>query len=133
MTGGTASTVETSLPDTLERIGVVVGATLLLALPMGVVGSLVLTLDGPAWVAAIPVLAPGFAVGVLVATDRIPVSYGQIWSFSLTSWFVTLLVLQSLGSNSLTADRSVVLGALAVGLLVGAVVASRGWLRERLL
>jgi len=133
MTDSAPATVETSLPDRLERVGIVVGATLLLALPMGVLGSLVLTLDGSAWVAAIPVLAPGFAVVVLVATDRIAVSYGQVWSFSLTSWFVTLLVLQSLGSNSLTADPSVVLGALAIGLLVGAVVASRGWLRERLL
>ncbi|WP_135821763.1 hypothetical protein [Halostella litorea] len=133
MTDGTTATVETSLPERLERVGIVAGATLLLALPMGVVGSLLVARGWPAWAAAIPVLGPGLAVGVLAATDRIPVSYGQIWSFSLSSWFVTLLLLQASGSNSLTAERSVVLGAWAVGLLVGAVVASRGWLHDRLL
>jgi hypothetical protein len=133
MAGSTSATVDTSLPDRLERVGVVVGTKLLLSLPMGVVGSLLLAVGWPAWTVAIPVLVPGVVVGVLAATGRIPVSYGQIWSFSLTSWFVTLLVLQAAGLNYLGADQPTVLGGWAVGLLVGAVVASRGWLRERLL
>ena len=118
---------DASLPDRLERAGIVVGATLLLSLPMGVVGSHLLDAGRPAWVAGVLVLAPGFAVGVLAATDRVPVSYDQIWSFSLTSWFVTLLLLGAAGSNRLTADGTVVLACW----LAGGGVAGREWLRER--
>ncbi|WP_323191420.1 hypothetical protein [Halostella sp. PRR32] len=129
----TESSEDASLPARLERAGVVVGATLLLSLPMGVIGSHLLDAGQPPWIAGVLVFAPGFVVGVLASTDRIPVSYGQIWSFSLTSWFVTLLLLGATGSNQLTADRTVVLGAWLTGLLVGAVVAGREWLCDRLL
>ncbi|NHN46024.1 hypothetical protein G9464_00235 [Halostella sp. JP-L12] len=135
MTDGIATTGsdDVSLPDRLERVGVVVGATLLLSLPMGVVGSHLLAAGQPAWVAGPLVFAPGLAVGILAATDRIPVPYGQIWSFSLVSWFATLVLLSVAGSNQLTADRDVVLASWLAGLLVGVAVAGRRELRDRLL
>ncbi|WP_276299274.1 hypothetical protein [Halorussus lipolyticus] len=110
-----------ALPDTLERIGIVVGSTFLLSLPTSTLSSLVYGFGSGAGFPPALWLLPGLVVGVLAATDRLAVSYHQLWKFSLTSYF-----LASLGGAVF--DLQTVRLALAVGwwlvaVVLGAVVA----------
>ena len=80
-----------ALPDTLERIGIVVGSALLLALPTSALSWLTYGVgEAPASLAPLWLL-PGVLVGLLVATDRLAVSYHQLWKFSLASYLVAVL------------------------------------------
>lgn len=109
------------LPDTLERIGVVVGSTFLLSLPTSALSSLVYGVgEGPQLLRYLWLL-PGFIVGLLVATDRLALSYHRLWKFSLTSYFLAALgaAVFDLGTgNSLLA-----VGWWLVAVALGAVVA----------
>jgi hypothetical protein len=111
-------------PNTLERVGIVVGSALLLGLPTGVlVSPFVSGITG--WQAVLLWLVPGVVVGALVATGRLRVSYRQIWLFSLASWLVALLLWQWLDVDPVggTAVTTATLGASVLALLVGALVA----------
>ena len=111
-------------PDTLERVGIVVGSALLLGLPTGVLVAPFLTgITG--WQVVLLWMVPGLVVGALVATGRLRVSYRRIWLFSLASWFAALLLWQWLDVDPV--DGATVtpatLGAGVLALLVGALVA----------
>jgi hypothetical protein len=77
-----------ALPDTLERVGIVIGCILLVSLP---VNALVSMLWGsgaqPSYlVYLMPV--PGLVVGLLLAAGRFPLDYHETWQFAIASWLV---------------------------------------------
>jgi len=120
-----------TLPDTLERIGVVVGSVLLLALPTSALSSMLYGVgDAPAVIPYLWLL-PGLVVGLLVATDRLAITYHQLWKFSLASYFAA-----SLGPVVLSLDppgehRVLAVGWWLIAVAVGLVVA-RTRVRESL-
>lgn len=111
-----------ALPDTLERVGIVVGCALLLALPASALSVFLFGVgDGPEFGPYLWVL-PGLVVGFLVATDRLAVTYHQLWKFSLASYVVAILGTWIPGVEPATSDRALAVGwwlvSVAVGLLV---------------
>ncbi|NHN60347.1 MULTISPECIES: hypothetical protein [Halorussus] len=110
-----------ALPDTLERIGIVVGSALLLALPTSALPWLTNGVGGtPASPAALWLL-PGALAGLLVATGRLGVSYHQLWKFSLASYAVAAL--GPLVGVRAAADPVLGVGWWLVAVGVGALVA----------
>jgi len=112
-----------TLPDTLERIGIVVGSTLLLALPTSALFSLLYGVGESARLAPSLWLLPGLLVGVLVATDRLAVTYHQLWKFSLASYVVASLGGASLGLDGASGDLALAVGWWVVSVGVGSLVA----------
>lgn len=119
--------VESSMvsPDSLERVGIVVGSVLLLALPTSAFSSLLV--GDPAPQVVLLWTLPGLVVGTLVATGRLPVSYRQVWVFSIVSWIVVLLLSSALDVDPArgTTALSIALAAGTVALAIGAVAAWR--------
>ncbi|WP_440007108.1 hypothetical protein [Halomicrococcus sp. SG-WS-1] len=119
--------VESSMvsPDSLERVGIVVGSVLLLALPTSAFSSLLV--GDPAPQVVLLWTLPGLVVGTLVATGRLPVSYRQVWVFSIVSWIVVLLLSSALDVDPArgTTALPIALAAGTVALAIGAVAAWR--------
>jgi len=112
-----------ALPDTFERVGVVAGSALLLALPTSALGSLAF---GPASQPPFfPLLSPvpGLVVGLFVATDRLPTTYHQIWQFSLASWLVAAVGATALGVGVPSSGVAVGVGWWLVSVAVGLALA----------
>ncbi|MGA9403110.1 hypothetical protein [Haladaptatus sp.] len=114
-----------SLPRRLEQVGIVVGSVLMLTLP---VGFLWIFFSGPGWLDNLLIYVPGLVVGVLVALDILPVSYGQVWLFGIISWLATYFLWWILGAVDITKDQPMLLGAWVLALLVGAFAA---WAKPR--
>ncbi|WP_135827636.1 hypothetical protein [Halorussus halobius] len=111
------------LPDTLERIGIVVGSAFLLALPASALSTFLFGVgDAPAATPYIWVL-PGLVVGLLVATDRLGVTYHAIWKFSLASYFAAFVGAGLLGLDAGTDDPALAVGWWLVSIAVGVLVA----------
>ncbi|NEU55450.1 hypothetical protein [Halorussus sp. MSC15.2] len=100
-----------ALPDTLERIGVVVvGSAFLLSLPTSTLSFLVYGIaDAPRFPLSLWFL-PGLVVGLLVAGDRLAVTYHQIWKFSFTSYFLASLFWLVGTSESAGTNRTLAVG-----------------------
>ncbi|MFC4450828.1 hypothetical protein [Halorussus aquaticus] len=114
-----------ALPDTLERIGVVVGSAFLLSLPTSALSSLAYgTADAPRFLPYLWVL-PGLVVGLLVVGDRLAVTYHQLWKFSLTSYFLASLFWLVGLSGSAGTNRTLAVGWWLVAVGLGVVVARR--------
>lgn len=111
-----------SLPDRFEQVGIVVGSMLMLSLPLTVFTPL-LTENPQPWQTALLVYAPGLVVGVLVALDKLPVSYQQVWVFGIASWLATVVLWAVFGVESIIADQQTAIGTWLVALLVGVLVA----------
>ena len=111
-------------PESFEKAGVVAGSALLLALPSSAFASVLLAEPAP-WVPLLWLL-PGLVVGALVATGRLPVSYRQVWAFSIVSWIAMLFLLFELVDPVRgTTEPPIALAASVVALAVGAVAAWR--------
>jgi hypothetical protein len=84
-----------SLADQFERVGVVVGAVLLVALPLSLAVDAVV---GPAtpWWQLLVVLAPGFVVGWAAATDDLPVAYGSVWFVCFAGYVLSVATISLL-------------------------------------
>ncbi|WP_227353321.1 hypothetical protein [Haladaptatus salinisoli] len=118
-----------SLPRRLEQVGIVVGSVLMVSLPVSVLTALLIA-DPTVWQLALLWCVPGALVGVLIATNRVPVAYDQVWAFGIVSWAVTLLLWTNLDVSMTAvlegnADLSASLGAWVVGLLIGLLAAYR--------
>lgn len=78
-----------ALPDRFEQAGIVVGSTILLALPMSELSAALVGYSiQPLWLFVI-LLVPGAIVGLLLATGYLPVAYSQVWAFSVAGWLLT--------------------------------------------
>lgn len=107
------------LPRRFEQVGIVVGSVLLLTLPFSYLPMFFSSI--PVWQALLVTYVPGLVIGVLVALDIFPVSYGQVWLFSIVCWPTTILLWGVLEVGN--AWEPTAFGAWVVALLVGAVVA----------
>lgn len=112
-----------TLPDTLERIGIVVGSALLLALPTSALFSLLYGVGEAPRSAPYLWLLPGLLAGVLVAADRLAVTYHQLWKFSLASYFAASLGAALLGLDGASGDPALAVGWWVVSVGVGLLVA----------
>lgn len=114
------------LPDRFEQVGIVVGSVIVVTLP---VSALVTALYGTAagsWEPMLFWLIPGLVVGLLVANGSLPVSFDEIWSFSLSSWLLTLAGWAALGLSTPVNDRSTAVLVWGLAIAVGTLVA---WVR----
>ncbi|MFH5799539.1 hypothetical protein [Haladaptatus sp. CMAA 1911] len=112
------------LPRRFEQIGIVVGSVLLLSIPFSY---LPMFLSGTSvWQAILVEYVPGLVVGVLVALRKLPVSYGQVWLFSVICWPMTILLWGVLEVGN--AWEPTAFGVWVVALLVSAVLA---WAKPR--
>ncbi|WP_231185753.1 hypothetical protein [Haladaptatus sp. DYF46] len=115
------------LPRRFEQVGIVVGSVLMVTFPFSFLWTFLP--HGYGWLNGLLLYVPGFVVGVLVALRKLPVSYGQVWLFSIVSWLATYALWWVLGAADITENQPTLLGAWVVALLVGAAVV---WAKPRL-
>ena len=114
-----------ALPDRLEQLGIVVGSALLLAIPTSVLHSAVEPWLPPGLTAGIW-FVPGLIVGTLVATNRIAVTYHQVWLFSISAWLLSAVgLILVLGVWNLSTEAPVALAVWALAFGVAALIASQ--------
>jgi hypothetical protein len=101
-----------SSPRRFEQVSIVVGSVLMLAVPMSVLT--VFPDSSPYRLDALIMYGPGLVVGVFVALDILPVSYGQVWLFGVISWPMTILLWGVLEVGSVWENPSTALGAWVV-------------------
>ncbi|WP_266079032.1 hypothetical protein [Haladaptatus caseinilyticus] len=111
-----------SLPRRLEQLGIVLGSVLMLSLPITVLTPLLVETP-KLWQTALLVYSPGLAVGVLIALDKFPVSYHQVWVFSIVSWLATVALWMVFDVESVTTNQPTAIGTWLVALFVGTLVA----------
>ncbi|MFB6269003.1 MAG: hypothetical protein ABEH83_03605 [Halobacterium sp.] len=112
-----------SLADQFERAGVVVGAVLLVALPVSLALQAVVGPQTPWW-RLLVVLSPGFVVGWAAAADDLPVSYGSVWFVCFLGYVLSVVTVRVLGLVPVSEHTGSVLAVLAASFVV-AIVADR--------
>lgn len=113
-----------NLPDRFEQVGIVVGSVIMVALPASALGIALVGIDPNPW--QVVWLLPGFVVGMLLAAGRLPVTYHQVWAFSLSSYVLTIAGWVALGLQSPPTNRPLGLLVWAGAIGVGALIA---WIR----
>lgn len=109
-----------SLADQFERAGVVVGAVLLVGLPVSLALQAVVGPQTPWWQLLV-VLAPGFVVGWAAATDELPVSYESVWFVCFLGYLLAVIAIRVLGLVPVEDHTGSVLGVLAASFVVAVV------------
>lgn len=113
-----------ALPDTFERIGIVIGAVLLGVLVVAPVATIVLGTTAPLWQTTLVFCLPGAVAGLLIATDRLPVSYTEFWRFALVAGVGSSALYAYFDLNTYPIQKPGTASVLwFVALLVAAVVA----------
>ncbi len=115
-----------SLPDRFEQVGIVIGSTLVLALPTSLLTNVLYGLDMVYPLIGIWFL-PGLVVGVLIATGRVALEYRDVWYVGVVGSVLATVGLGILGIPVPT-DRSLI----AVVMIAVALAASFGLSRLRL-
>lgn len=114
-----------ALPDTLERVGIVLGSVFLAVVAVAPVAGVVLAPSDPLWKTTLVLCLPGAVVGWLVATERVPVSYTQFWRFALVAGFGASALYAAAGLNTYPVrDATAAVVLWAVALAGGVVVAN---------
>lgn len=85
-----------SLPDQLERTGIVLGSILLVSLPASLVLQVVAGSETPWW-SALLLVVPGFVVGWAIATEQAPFDYDSLWFVCFVGYVGTFAGLAALG------------------------------------
>lgn len=119
-----------ALPDTLERVGVVVGSVVMLGIPLGILGFVLFPPDdNPVWMAAVVQLVPAVAVGLLVAYERLPLRYAEVWRFGIAFWVVAAGLGVGVGVNVTGGGTGAALRVWLLAVAIAAVLATyRRWL-----
>jgi hypothetical protein len=110
-----------SLPDQLERAGIVLGSILMVSLPASLVLS-VLTGTSTPWWSALLLVIPGFVVGWAIATERAPFDYDSLWFVCFAGYVGTLAAVAALGFEAAQGDGGPTLAVGAVAFLAAGVV-----------
>lgn len=113
-----------------ERIGIVLGCIIIVSLPAGLITSIFLS-DPAFWQLFIAWVVPGVLVGVLLAYNKLPVSYHELWFFGMLSWILTLLLWNQfqVDFGNVAADQNTAIWTMVVGVVIAALVT---WLRPRI-
>ncbi|MEE6210793.1 hypothetical protein U3A55_11585 [Salarchaeum sp. III] len=85
-----------ALPDTFERIGIVIGCVFLNAIAVSGLTAVVFGADPPVLLGLLILMGPGAVLGWLIATGRLEVPYSRVW------WFAIVTMLVSIGLYALT-------------------------------
>jgi hypothetical protein len=109
-----------SLADQFERAGVVVGAVLLVALPVSLALQAVVGPQTPWW-RLLVVLGPGFVVGWAAAADDRPVSYGGVWFVCFLGYLLAVVAVRLLDLVPVSEHTGSVLAVLAASFAVATV------------
>lgn len=109
-----------SLADQFERAGVVVGAVLLVALPVSLALQAVVGPQTPWW-RLLVVLGPGFVVGWAAVADDLPVSYESVWFVCFLGYLLAVVAIRVLGFVPVSEHTTTVLGVLAASFVVAGV------------
>lgn len=112
-----------SLPDQLERAGIVLGSILMVSLPASIVLS-VLTGTSTPWWSTLLLVIPGFVVGWTVATERSPFDYDSLWFVCIAGYLGTLAAVAALGLEATEGDGVIILG-VGVGAFFAAALVDR--------
>lgn len=115
-----------ALPDRFEQVGIVVGSAVMLALPVGELSTVLTGMPATAWWLQLLWLVPGFLVGLALVAGALPVTYSQVWAFSLLSWILTFVGWGVAGVGDASTNRQLGFGIWFVAVLVGAGLA---WIR----
>jgi hypothetical protein len=110
-----------SLPDQLERAGIVLGSILMVSLPASLVLSVVTGTSTPWWSALLLVI-PGFVVGWAIATERAPFDYDSLWFVCFVGYVGTVAAVAALGLEATEGDGRLMLGVAAVAFLAAGLV-----------
>jgi hypothetical protein len=110
-----------SLPDQLERAGIVLGSILMVSLPASLVLSLVTGTSTPWWSALLLVI-PGFVVGWAIATERAPFDYDSLWFVCFVGYVGTLATVAALNLDATGGDGGLVLGVGTAAFVAAGVV-----------
>lgn len=105
----------------MERVGIVLGSMLMLALPASYV---LLAVAGTttAWWGPVALLGPGFVVGWAVASDLVPFDYDTVWFVCFAGYVLAALGFSALELQPLDEHQPAAFAILACGLVVAAAV-----------
>ncbi|MCD2203186.1 hypothetical protein [Halobacterium sp. KA-6] len=112
-----------SLADQFERVGIVVGAVLLVALPLSLAVDALVGSETPWWQLLV-VLGPGFVVGWAAAADDLPVSYGSVWFVCFVGYLLSVATISLLELVPVHEHTTSVLVVLAASFAVAVVADS---------
>lgn len=115
-----------TLPDRLEQVGIVVGSVILVMLPASLLGAVIYGFEPDPLGTLLLWLAPGLVVGLLLVAGRLPVTYHQVWAFSLSSWVLALAFWTTVGLSIPPADPGLAVALWLVAVVLGGIVA---WVR----
>jgi len=106
-----------SLADQFEHAGIVVGAVLLVALPLSLAVDALFGPEPPWW-RLLVVLGPGFAVGWAAAADDLPVAYGSVWFVCFAGYVLSVVTVRLFGLMPVSDHTVSVLVVLAASFAV---------------
>lgn len=115
-----------SLADRFEQVGILVGAVVVVPIPVGLLLNAVYGTAVPAWTGAL-LVGSALLAGGLVATDRVPVTYRELWYVGVVGGVGAMALWFALGITTPTTRP-----ALALGTWVLALLAADGLARLRL-
>lgn len=110
-----------SLPDTLERVGIVLGSMLMVALPASVLLNAISGAGTPWW-GPLVLLAPGFVVGWAVASERAPFDYDALWFVCFFGYVLAVAALSLLNLEPISEHRVAALAVSTAAFVAAAVV-----------
>ena len=110
-----------SLPDTLERAGIVLGSVLMVALPASVLLNAISGVGTPWW-GPLVLLAPGFVVGWAVADEWVSFDYDAVWFVCFFGYVLAVAALSLLDLEPVSEHRTAALAVSAAAFVVAAVV-----------
>lgn len=114
-----------SLPDRFERVGIVAGSTLVLAIPTSLLTNVFYGLD-MAYPLIVVWFVPGFVVGVLIALGSVPFEYRDVWYVGVVGGVLASVGLGTLEvSISTPTDRPLLAGVTIAVSLAAALGLSR--------
>ncbi|MFB6071965.1 MAG: hypothetical protein ABEJ88_03260 [Halobacterium sp.] len=110
-----------SLPDQLERVGIVLGSMLMFSLPASLVLQVAVG-PGTPWWGLVVLLAPGFVVGWAVAAGQAPFDYDSVWFVCFFGYVLALGAVVALEVQPPWEHELVVLGVSAAAFAAAAAV-----------
>ncbi|MFP9062026.1 hypothetical protein ACLI4R_16110 [Natrialbaceae archaeon A-chndr2] len=113
-----------SRADTLEAAGIVVGCSILVALPMGALFGIYQDGFFLSWWLSLLALTPGTILGFVAVSDS-RLTYTHVWRFGVTHWITAVLLWQGLGIED--GQETLALASWAGAFVVGIVVAAASW------